>query len=392
MKVRAIAGGVNNCDGSIVSVSKWSNITLSRLPNPSSLQVSAPSNFTTTSCGNNTPVTFTTTSVSCATNYTWTYPSGWTQVSKINNKITLRPSGGNGDVGDIKAKAVLACGTLNAKPYTVQFKTPVISAPSIICTSGNSISLLNVGNGTNTNWTVSNNLKIILGQGTPTATVAAKNNYSTGLGFINAGVSCAGVNINQKAVWVGKPGISSAQINSPGTLNWLASYTFNVTGDQFANSFEWVIPSGWQILAFGSKRSVTITPTSTGVHNIYVRAYNNCGFAYLQSIQVCVKGNGYVCGGGGGPGGPTPYIVINPNPVTDNLNITFANLEEIEKYFGNVKKSFQVDIVDLNGESCVKGSLNKNGLHLNVKHLEPGIYVVNVFDKENNYQYRLLKE
>lgn len=276
--------------------------------------------------------------------------------------------------------------------------SPSVSGGSPLCTSSRNYTINNIPAGYDVVWSVEPANLVAQSTGTGrTATLRAASSGSKGYVNINFDLidnDCAIMSV-VKRVWVGSPNTSNAQINGGGTLNWYATYGFSVSGDLFANRFEWVIPSGWQISAFGNKRSASITPTTTGQHNIYVRAYNNCGFSYLQSIQVCVKGNGYSCGGSGGggdPGGPHPYIVINPNPVQDNLEITFNNVEEIEEYFGATNKTYQVEIVDLNGESCIHGSLNKNGLRINVKHLDPGLYIVNVSDKDHNYQYRLLKE
>ncbi len=197
---------VSSCNSGF-KYSGSASISLNR-PSPS-ISIAPAAGYSGAACGNVQPVTFTVTPVSCATNYLWVFPSGWLQtpVYTTSNSITVTPSGGALDAGNVQVTVNLECGTqLASSPYRVNFTAPVISVPSsTVCSGGTSIALLNVGSGIAVTWSPSANISLVSGQGTSVAVVKALTTSTSGAGTINATVSCPNTTVSPSSVWVGSP-------------------------------------------------------------------------------------------------------------------------------------------------------------------------------------------
>ena len=286
---------------------------------------------------------------------------------------------------------------------------PTTSGPSLLCNNSQATyTLSNVPSGTTVTWSKSSNLTIVSGQSTSSVTVRGASS-GNGDAWVRATLNgaCGNVVLGKYNFWVGKPDISNATVNEGGTISQYASYSFSVSGEEYATHFEWIVPFGWQVTSYGTKRSATITPTTTGAHTIYAQVHNECSFSYV-SAQVCVEGSGYSCRGftdpddpcaDADPNGPpylpddpNPQIVLNPNPSNGEFDITFLNVEELLSYYSEEHVVYQTLITDISGNEKYRGTINKNGLRLNVKHLPKGIYVVKVYNNDSETFSRLVLE
>ena len=97
-------------------------------------------------------------------------------------------------------------------------------------------------------------------------------------------------------------------------------------------------------------------------------------------------------GGGGCPGCPAPQIVISPNPTDGEVSVTFSDAEEMELYLEEMDQPIQVRVSSLLGNSIYQGVMNKNGLKINLKHADRGIYIVEVWNKDFQEQHQLILE
>lgn len=386
--------------GSGRKYSDKANISLARIqPN---VNISFPPGYTGPGCGDTQPRTFTVTSLSCASSYSWIFPPGWSHSSFITstNSIIVTPSGGASDAGPIQVNVNLDCDTVFNETRTLNVIQPTINSLNLFCESGRQVSINNVSSGVTVTWSVSNNLSIVSGQGTSIATIAAINNSSAESGFINANVSCPGVSVPQKNVWVGQPGIDNAEILDGGTVYQNSTYVFTAHRVDYADHYVWQAPFGWAVIPNGNGYTARITPTTTGPHTLFARAYNGCGYNYI-STSLCVEGSGYFCDVSDPcvndpfpclPDDPIPLIVISPNPADSELDLTFKSLAEMDAYFSVHKEPLEVRLTNRTGETQATGRMTKKGLRLNVTSLKPGLYLVFIGNQQEQIQYRLVIE
>jgi hypothetical protein len=256
-------------------------------------------------------------------------------------------------------------------------------------------SIENLPSGVAVNWSVSPTSLFAVDSGTGSSfTTRATNGFNSGSGIITATITgaCGSVSIT-KDVWIGKPtapifdyypstfGCTAGEVGV-GYLESADSYTFNVSGG--------IITQSNSASFTGSQSFINVDPNDLGTSmTITATASNTCGTTFPASVTVPVSCNP------GNPGGPcciTPQIVINPNPSPGDIDISITNIEELEAYQEASELVFQVEVTDLLGNSKRKGALNKNGLSMNLKHLDPGIYLVNISRKDFYKTYRIVIE
>jgi hypothetical protein len=80
----------------------------------------------------------------------------------------------------------------------------------------------------------------------------------------------------------------------PGTISGSTSVTSGATGQIYsveavdeATSYEWTLPSGWNITAGQDSHSITVTAGTSG-GGISVKAKNSCGFSEARTLPVTV--------------------------------------------------------------------------------------------------------
>lgn len=390
--VTGIAGGDNNCLGQIVSLSKKSSIVLRRTPDPSTLVVSAPPDFTSTACGNGDPITFTATSISCAIRYSWDFPSGWRQQSISSNTITLIPAGKPEDAGPISAKAILPCGTVDIRPFIVNFEPPYMVSPKIICSSGSNVTLENVGADVNVTWSVSGSLRIIAGQGTRNAVIRAATPNTKALGTISVIVDCPNTTIPSKTVWAGKPRTPLAFRIRPRPSSIIQPNTYvifraePVSSDpsfdqQGVSAFSWFPFSpndNARCTSSCSAREATIL-VGPGPELFNMKNRNVCGYSDVRLFEIPVTQENCP------PWGcDEPFIVIHPNPSTKYFDLQLNLTED------NMKKGYEVRVFDDKQRVVHQESSTLPSLRINTAHLKKGLYIVNVTSINKEYKERLL--
>ncbi|HRK53185.1 MAG TPA: hypothetical protein PK185_04670 [Cyclobacteriaceae bacterium] len=207
--VRGIAG-LTSCAGLLVSQSYQKTIPLNRTP---SFTISASGGYTgQQQCGQTTPVTFSVPAQSCASSYTWNFPSGWSG-SSTSNSIVLTPSGGANVAGSITVTTSVNNGlcTLASPQFTISYSNPTlsISSGSPVCTTGSTFTLNNVPPGSSVSWQASPSSLFSSSSGSgASAFLTALSSKSSGAGDITFYVSNPGCNLNAivpGSLWVGKP-------------------------------------------------------------------------------------------------------------------------------------------------------------------------------------------
>lgn len=350
----------NGCQGGIVSVrayvncvsgKKYSNsasISVNR-PMPSII-VTPPSGYAGPGCGSSQAVTFTVTPISCAADYVWVFPSGWLQspVYTASNSISVTPSGSPNDGGQIKVTVNLSCQSqLASIPYQLTYHLPSISVASKVCAGGTSVTLNNVSHNTPVTWSVSSNLKINSGQGTPNAVVATLTSSTSGTATIDAIPNCPNTTVPTKSVWAGIPNAPGPFIvdPSPMCLYQFSSGTINhVPG---ADSYNWIDYSPW-IDVVGGSISGAIEALKAGGYNFYIQTSNVCGMS--ESLYSVYVQSTYECEG--------QQFLIYPNPASSSLIIespatqlnaegAIYNERELTKKFSIDKTRAEISLLDL---------------------------------------------
>jgi hypothetical protein len=367
--------------------SESASISLAR-PRPT-LTITPQAGYSGPSCGAAQAVTFTVTPISCASNYTWSFPSGWSpaSVTSGSNSVTVTPSGGANDAGNIVATANLSCGiTVPSATKTLTFSPPAIVVNSSICHSGTNVSMSNVSSNVTVTWNPTYNMEVISGQYTSSAIIRAIHSEARETGVINATVSCPNTSISPKNVWLGRPYdllVSGSNYVTAGSENFYQAVPWNAQpsfADQGVaeSGLTWYFPlvstnGGWGCYnCVGSYTWVISGPQSTYVS---VQAQNACGTA-TKDYEVFVQQQNCP------PGGCEDPFIVFPNP-TDNL---------IHIRPADTKASSRAILRDLNGNVVAETNFvgTENDLTLDVKSLPNGIYSLTVSNGKTSYKRQVM--
>ncbi|MEP2770735.1 MAG: hypothetical protein ABJH05_01215 [Fulvivirga sp.] len=437
VKVRAIAGGDNSCNGAAVSVSRISNISLNRIPPGFIITAQAGFNGNIT-CGDTSPVTFTATDPGCSANYNWSYPSGWSQQSKSGNTITLVPDGNSGISGTISAEVVLACGTVSSSNYNVNLIVPSIgpvSGPSIVCTSSSTFSLNDDVPATAVSWSVSPSNYVVASNGTgKTANIAAREPHIKGNADITFSISVPGcpTRTKSKRFWVGKP-MAPPEIgpdhNGVCREEIIQLWVGGTDGeDTDAYTYNWTFFDNQPTITYESFNSnaLELYYCDYGQADVSVSATNSCGtgLAKTTSFEVnpCAGGgtlancNGSGGGSGGDDGGgdgsgddpdPLPedpgcggFICLNsmegsmnvyPVPVKDELTLEFDFPQETITSLSMNNQNpfrFEVELIPLYDTNArpIKLRLSKAKQVFDTHMLKSGMYALILRGKGESHQ------
>ena len=231
--------------------------------------------------------------VANATEYIWTFPSGWAVTSgNTTNAVTVTVGTMS---GNISVSAKNECGTSSPKthPVTVQSLPAEISAISTSSTTvcQNSEQFFSVNpppaTGVTYNWTVPTGSTIISGAGTNMVRIKFGN--TSGNVTVTPVNSCGSgtaqsIYITVLTTTPGMPdpiaGVAAPCIGS--------SKTYSITDLGFI--YSWVVPTGWTITSGQGTASITVTVgTSAGI--IEVSAGNPCGGSSPRKLTVTPQSN-----------------------------------------------------------------------------------------------------
>jgi lysyl endopeptidase len=199
-------------------------------------------------------------------------------------------------------------------------RTPYISGPSTVCSTGATFTVTNLPSGYSVTWDKSSNLTYISGQNTNSYVVK-----SNGIGpaWVQAAIngSCVGtVNLTTGDIWSGLP--SGYEIDGPSViqLNNSTPYHYIATGNGYSH-LQGISSIGWT-----SSTNIGFVYGTNGQYDAYARGLsvgdgtinfyttNNCGtttFDYLVWISK------------------NPRMTIYPNPATDIITVTIDSSNEM---------------------------------------------------------------
>ncbi|MGB3182591.1 MAG: hypothetical protein WBB45_14455 [Cyclobacteriaceae bacterium] len=197
-------------------------------------------------------------------------------------------------------------------------------------------------------------------------------------GLIDVGVQITSGTLNQQA--------ASGTLSGPSQMAAGNEYVFYVNNAEHVESYEWTVPTGWQVQNLGWK--AYITPNSTGTGRVTVKMYNGCSFI-TDYIDVCVSGSGYSCGGSGGgtgcgtpmnpcsgPGNPSELSTFSffyPNPAGDVLNVQFPFTET------KARSPYRVRIRTARMKTVLEQERTEPAMALDVSYLPRGLYTIELW-------------
>jgi hypothetical protein len=382
----------DGCVGGTVTVKAYMNcfsgkkysapksISINR-PTPSII-VTPPSGYAGPSCGAVQPVTFTVTPISCATDYLWVFPSGWLQspVYTPTNSITVTPSGGELDAGTIQVTVNLTCGSqLPSIPYTLNYNPPAIVPTSAICFEGTNVTLTNVAPSITVNWSVSSNINIFSGQGTPNAVMKASTSSFRGTGTIDATVNCPNTTVPQKITWVGMPNQITDILKGSGAIAIGATVPFSIQDPNNMNTgivtYDWDVSGGY----FAWIDTYAWTTITEPYLVLYAGSRNACGSLGMTSRGWNIDNPG------GCPPGEICEMSVYPNPSSDELTVSLTSTDT-KSTITNVK------LVDSNGTVVYSATaeMNAKDIRILVKDLKNGTYYLSITQGQTIKQQQII--
>jgi large repetitive protein len=267
-------------------------------------------------CAGQNSLVYTIAGVANATSYVWTVPTGWSIVSGQNTtSITVMAGTQPGEIG---VTAQNNCGSSTAKTLAVNVSSvlPVVPASitgnTNLCAAqtGVTYSVAPVSNAISYTWTVPAGWNIASGQGTNAIVVSAGNN--PGVISVKANNNCGTSAAREITVAPtnGAPAAPGAiTSSSSATCSGQTGITFAVEPVAGATTYNWTVPTGWNITAGQGTPTITVTAGNTP-GNITLTAFNNCGASTatvlavspgaIAPAPVSITGNAIPCGGSTG--------------------------------------------------------------------------------------------
>ncbi|MGB3183897.1 MAG: T9SS type A sorting domain-containing protein [Cyclobacteriaceae bacterium] len=269
---------------------------------------------------------------------------------------------------------------------------PVVSVPGTVC-SGDEVTLsVNNPFGFPVTWIPANELDVVSVDGnvmtvrTPEGIIGVSYQVTAELDAGDCGIYSTPTaylhvdDLDQQAI--------SGELQGSGTLALGSQTTYYVSTISNVETYEWMVPEGWQVQNLGWKAN--ITPTTTGTARVMVKLRNGCNFA-TDYIDVCVSGNGYSCEGSSepcgtvtdpceSPGNPTGRTVLPefyPNPAESQITVSFP--AEAGEQPG--RKLYRVRVRNIRMQTVLRQQGQEPQYTLDVSGLPAGLYTIELWWK-----------
>ncbi len=285
----------------------------------------------------NTSEIYSVTNDATATEYIWTLPNGWTGTSSTS---TITVNTGNSGSGNISVKAKNDCGTSTAATIAVNISNPApvmsgtISGPAIVCTGsgGLSYTIPAITNATSYEWSIPSSWSISAGATSNSITAVAGASGNISVKAINSCGESAASAIFAVSTASGAPATPSAittNLPADAICPPATGITFNVPTVTGATSYNWTLPTGWEITSGANTNAITVkvnssTPTTNNA-SVSVKAVNICGESAAQTHSGIVIDTHVIANIG-----EDKTICKSRNPITINGNIGFNGKLKIQ--------------------------------------------------------------
>ena len=247
-----------------------------------------------------------------------------------------------------------------------------ITGPSIVCASNSTFTLHFRPSGTTVNWTKSNNLSDVSGQGTNSYTVKAASSSTFGLGWVEATIDGdRGDVIFREDLWVGK--FESTVVTGQAAVcpNSLYVYTAQVPfGDPSLYTYQWSYPSGWYKNSQWDNNIQLRTPQYNMTYGtVRVRITNACGTSGYSGITVYP---GYNCGG---------YYMAFPNPGSNyvDIDVNPKMSTSMEEIYNN---DISLSLYNKMGTVVLNSNVESLPYRIDTSILPNGEYIVKIITRK----------
>ena len=243
--------------------------------------------------------TFSIAAVPNATSYTWTLPSsGWNITAGAGTTSITVTTGNTGDNGNIAVTASTSCGTSAARTLAVSVGSLSTAPTGISITNNNtclgtsktlSVTGGTLGTGASWEWFTGSCGGTAAGTGASiTVNPAAGTSttyYVRATGTCNT-TSCA---TNTVTVSPAAPAQPAAISGTTPVCPAITGLTYSIPAVTDATSYNWTVPTGWNITAGQGTISITVTAGAAGQNgNVSVTAINSCGTSTPRTLPVTV--------------------------------------------------------------------------------------------------------
>lgn len=261
---------------------------------------------------------------------------------------------------------------------TVSISNVMINGPDNICSANSLYNLQNRPSGSIVTWTWSSNLTYISGQGTNTLTVKGimgsgggetktsevipNNDYGSS-GWVKANIvgSCYNIDLQQKNIWVGKPGFTPVVTGSSNIL--CSRYTYF---EEDYRSVTWSVYGPFQIIGPNYGHKCTILGTENGIGWIYATASNTCG-SFRGELLVEVNCN---------------YYIVSPNPTSSSISVSKKQENvKLSETIENIQNSIKsIAIYDKSGILLYSQKFESEIFEtdINISNFPVGVYLLKI--------------
>ena len=274
---------------------------------------------------------------------------------------------------------------MNNPPTTINdIRSPTITGTSPVCISNSAFTLNNIIPGRTATWTVTPANLFATSSGAATsgagtlATLRTASSSVSGLATltftISAAAGCNTTTLVSIQIWVGVPGQPTTNPSGYPTIQMgLGQFkTISLTSAPGATLFLGAWSSTGSITMSNSDPSSykVFEATSLGTGNFYVNTSNTCGTSINAGGTVRVTGSCTTC----------LTASVSPNPARSYVVLSLSDItnEEIEAINSQSSTKGSVTIFDKLGKPVFNESLKSVNQKLNVSHLNPDLYILDV--------------
>lgn len=245
-------------------------------------------------CKGQTNLTYSVSSINNATDYVWTFPSGFSLVGSGNNDTIVLNTNMSAVTGPITVKGQNACGygnqaTKNVTVNGVPAAPTSISGNDNVCQSAQNqlYSVSNVSGATSYTWTLNNGAT---GSSTNSSIfVSFSSSATSGNIVVKANNVCGSSDSTYKLITVNSPAASAGTITGPTAVcAGATNQTYTVPAIAGATSYTWTLPAG--LTGTSTTNSISVNFANNAVAgNISVYGSNSCGDGAPSSLAFTIN-------------------------------------------------------------------------------------------------------
>lgn len=245
-------------------------------------------------CKGQTNLTYSVPSINNATDYIWTFPSGFSLVGSGNNDTIVLNTNMSAVTGPITVKGQNACGngnqaTKNITVNGVPAAPTSISGNDNVCQGAQNqlYSVTNVSGATSYTWTLNNGAT---GSSTNSSIfVSFSSSATSGNIVVKANNVCGSSDSTFKFITVNSPAASAGTITGPTAVcAGATNQTYTVPAIAGATSYTWTLPAG--LTGTSTTNSISVDFASSAVAgSISVYGSNSCGDGTPSSLAFTIN-------------------------------------------------------------------------------------------------------